>query len=835
MVKRILGGRRIVASFIFLITSLPLSAAAFFNSTSAIGTNTNEVMEEDSSVPFIDLFRAALPFQHAKPITRGVVRYDKDGWPNYIAPGAQAGTRFVNKLPKGTIPQGYYTVLYDGQGKIEYGNDASLVEAQAGRDVILLTPGKDQTYSAKLAITETDPSNPVRNIRILPPGGICKSNPLNRVMNASQCVKNDYLTFERHYDKIIFNPDYLRHIRQYKVLRFMNMSGITRNPIQHWKDRPTLSKATWGGPEGTRGLPPEIMIELANRVGADPWFTLPHAATNDYITRFARMVKQNLNPGLKVYIEYSNETWNGIFTQHQYMKQMGQRQGLDADELQGAYKYYSKRSVEMFRIFEREFGGKQRLIRVMGGLTGNKRMTQTMLTYNNAYKYTDAFAVAPYVWGETSALRKARTTREVFRIMTDSRYRYSLPKVIEAIKQQVGVTTPYGIDLIAYEGGQHLVDWKTKSNTQHPNKLFYTANRHNQMATIYKRLLDGWKQAGGKMFIHYSTPRIYQKFGSFGDMEYLNQPLKKAPKYMAILSFIKHNPCWWESCQSTGLSKVPSRNLAQLAGLDKPKPALKPVEQNPEPPVQTATAPQPRPQPQQPVVRPAIATPHTPPVTARPAYAPNLNPQVVKVAAREIPHEAFRNGHAVIRQVRDMSNIWRGASSFRLRNVVSGNITGKSDLSAIWQATWDYRALHLRISVDDDKFLIDSPHIWEDDGIEVYMDMDGSRLSRYDQLNDHHLLFRWGNPGVKYGPHSAPRRAQLHFNMKKLGNSYVLEASIPWQTLGVRPQAGLRFGLDIHINDDDNGQRRDGKLTWHDRRDESWRNPSMLGRVVLER
>lgn len=822
MVKSFFGERRIVASLVFFILLFPFTpTAAFYNAKSPIGTNTNEVLEEDSSVPFIDLFKGSLPFRYAKPLTRGTVQYDENGWPKYIAANSQAGTRFVNKLPVGTIPQGYYTVLYDGQGKIEYGNDATLVESHPGRDVIMLQSGADKTYSGKLIISQTDPSNYIRNIRILPPGGICSSNPLQRVMNASQCPKRDYLAFERHYDKIIFNPDYLRHIREYKVLRFMNMSGITRNPIQHWNKRPHLQQANWGGPEGVRGVPLEVMIELANRVGADPWFTLPHAADNHFVESFARMVKKNLNPNLKVYVEYSNETWNGIFSQHQYMKQMGQRYKLDTDELQGAYKYYSKRSVEMFRIFEKAFAGKERLIRVMGGLTGNKRMTQTMLKFNNAHRYTDAFAVAPYVWGDTDALRKSRTTSDMFRIMTDKRYRYSLPKVIEAIKQQVGVLSPMGIDLIAYEGGQHLVDWKTKSNTQHPNPLFYKTNQHNQMATIYKRLLDGWKQAGGKMFIHYSTPRIYQKYGSFGDKEYLNQPLKKAPKYMAILSFIRHNPCWWQNCSNPSLSKTPSRSLTQLAGQTAAKPVpVKPTE------------------PKAPQVAQKQSNETTPTAPAKPipaSYKPHVNPYRIKVAEREIAHEAFSNGAAMIRQVRDMGNIWKGASSFRLRNVVSGNIAGKSDLSAIWQATWDYRHLYLRISVDDDQFMLDSANLWEDDAIELYLDMDTSRLAHYDRRNDHHLLFRWGNQGATFGPYSAPQRLQLGFNMKKFGHSYILETKIPWTSLGARPRVGFNFGLDIHINDDDNGQGRDGKLTWSDRRDESWRSPSMFGRATLAR
>ena len=109
-------------------------------------------------------------------------------------------------------------------------------------------------------------------------------------------------------------------MKDYKVVRFMNMSGITRNPIQRWSDRTLVEQASWGGAEGVRGAPLEVMVELANRLHADAWFTVPHAADNDFVRRYAEYIRANLDPALKVYIEYSNETWNGIFSQHAYMK-----------------------------------------------------------------------------------------------------------------------------------------------------------------------------------------------------------------------------------------------------------------------------------------------------------------------------------------------------------------------------------------------------------------------------------------------------------------------------------------------------------------------------------
>jgi hypothetical protein len=833
---------------------------ALYNSSSPLGTNTNEVLEYDSSVPFLDLFKASLPFREGAPyLTKGQVTYDRNGWPTSIAPGGMVGTRVISKLHKDAIPRGNYTVLYDGQGKLEYGLDAKLVQQQPGRDIIYIDPGKDNEYNVKLTIKSTQQGNHLRNIRILPEGGICGSNPFQRVNSASQCRRNDYLDFARNHEKIIFNPDYLKFMRDYKVIRFMNMSGVTRNPIQNWADRPHVDNATWGGAEGVRGAPIEIMVELANRLHADAWFNIPHAANNDYVRRFAQYVRQNLNPELKVYLEYSNETWNGIFSQHAYMKQGSRQLGL-TDEAVAGSKFYSKRSVEIFRIWEQVFGGNQRLIRTMAGLTGNTKLTETVLQFEEAYKHVDAFAVAPYVFGDTDALRRARSVQQVFQIMQDKRYGHSLPRVLEAVRKQSAIASKYGVDLIAYEGGQHLIDMKTKQEMQHPNPLFYKANRHPQMGTIYKKLLLGWKQAGGKMFAHFSSPRTYNRFGSKGVKEYITQPDHKAPKQLAIQSFIKSNPCWWQGCRSGNVYRVQkpqvqtTRDLAIRSG-DKAPPLpntreemmarnnpppqqrqpARPRVQQPEIPQlsgmydipQIDSIPAPRSQSYNPPPQVYQDIPHLEPVMAQ----PRQQYQPILIALKQPPRENYVFGdRAVSDYTANSRDPLSRASTYQLRRVISGEITDSRDLAAIWQSSWDQTNLYLRIAVRDDVLKRDSVYNWEDDSIEIFLDADASKHHTYDRRNDFHMLYRWRDKRLQLGKNSMP--IGVAHTSEHIQGRYVLDLSIPWSVMNVRPRPGHRIGLDIHVNDDDNGGGREGKLAWRGT-DEAYRDPSVLGEVVL--
>ena len=504
-----------------------------------LGINTADVREDTSSVQFLNLFKTAIPFNETIPwgSSKGV-EFDENGWPKNLN-GGQAGTKFLNRLPEGTVEDGFFTVLYDGEGEIFYGNDARIVVHRPNKDIIEIKAGKDHILNASLFIKKTTADNYIRNIRILPEGGVCKGFPHIRVKTAKACGTIPYLAFEENEDKLLFNPDYLAFMKDFQVIRFMNMSGMTRNPVEKWDDRNKPEKATWGGKYGSRGAPVEIMVALANQVKANPWFSMPYKASDDYVRKFAEYVKKHLNPDLKAYIEYSNEVWNPIFIHHDYAIQQGLKEKLDTKKSPAGYKWYSKRSVEVFKIWEDVFGGQEQLIRVLGSWASNQSMSSLILSYNDAYKHTDALAIGPYVSAHPKVLRKAKSVDDVFKAMMDKSSKWGMKSIISYIQKQSKVAKSYGVDLIAYEGGQHLVDWNTRKVDEHPNKLLYAANRDPRMGIVYDELLREWRKAGGKLFVAFSAPRIYSWYGSWGIKEHIRQPRSEAPKYDSLLRYLE--------------------------------------------------------------------------------------------------------------------------------------------------------------------------------------------------------------------------------------------------------------------------------------------------------
>ena len=849
--------KRGTAGVLFLLISTLLInvVSAAPNTRSPLGINSNEVMDDDASIPFIDIFKTSLPFEEARPwLTKGNIIYDEHGWPKNLN-GGQVGTRFLYKLPKNTVPEGHYTVLYDGEGIISYTDDAKLVHREKGKDIILITAGKDKEFRVKLLIKHSNPSNYLRNIRVLLPGGICSNNPYRRVNNKNQCRGSHYLSFEKHHEKLIFNPDYLNYMKDFKVIRFMNMSGITRNPLSTWDKRPKLKNATWAGIQGTRGAPLEIMVSLANKLNADPWFTLPHKANNDFVRRYAQYVKQNLKPGLKAYVEYTNEAWNTIFTQAHYMKDQGERLQLDEDRDKGGYKYFSLRSVQIFDIWEQTFGGTDRIIRVMGSWAGWTRTSEMLLSYRNAYKKTDAVAIAPYFFPAFKSAQKARSVAQLFKLMYDPKEKYSIPKVLGYIHKNAEMAKKFGVDLIAYEGGQHLVDWKSRNVKSHPTKLMIAANKDWRMAKAYTDFMRGWKDNGGKLFVNFSAPRTYQWFGSWGTKEYITQPISKAPKHRSLMQFARSNPCWWTACSSSHIARLKKPKYNPVGDVfalvkskprkNKPKKAV--IAQNKRstigtkiPDTDTKTNKTTslvkvvsNKKPSKPISKAIISNnshKNKTPIWETQTVNNNkrTDAQTTNITTNNAPH------NAVTHRVRGRGRFWSNKASIRLANIIDGKIKNGKDLSAVWQSKWDEEFLYVRIDTVDDRFIRDSEMPWSDDSIEIFVDADGSRGSKYDGKNDFHFIYRWKDKGVSLSRNSPQKRnLKIQQTMTLNNNGYSLETAIPWKTLGVTPIAGKTIGIDIQINDDDNGNERDGKLAWYSKNNNAWTNPKNFGRVKL--
>ena len=93
------------------------------------------------------------------------------------------------------------------------------------------------------------------------------------------------------------------------------------------------------------------------------------------------MVKERLDPSLRIYIEYSNEVWNGQFPQSHHAGEQSVKLGLGPKEKpwEAGWHFTALRSMQIFQIWEDVFGGHDRLIRVLPTQSGNTGVSEGIL------------------------------------------------------------------------------------------------------------------------------------------------------------------------------------------------------------------------------------------------------------------------------------------------------------------------------------------------------------------------------------------------------------------------------------------------------------------------
>jgi len=589
------------------------------------------------AMPFVDVFRTARPFVELSSTN---VSYDSNGWVTNIPDGSFARTKLFQGAHQYGLPSGTYTVLYDGQGTLQFGgtvlqSQQKISDQQYELQLQFQDSSEDkEANSLTVVIADTAVNNPIRNIRIIMPGGLCRDsthtldspidpqnsqdNVLLRVEQAVDCPDGlnyhsfvDLLAADRN--RIIFNPDYLRHLSNFRLIRMMNFmeaspsypcddfeGGETPACIKSaiaWADRAKLDDAVWGGSSRItalqhKGVPVEVLAALINQLDIDPWFAMPHFADDEYMREFASYMATNLRDGLKVHLEYSNETWNPNFWAYHYVQLRGQELGLNtvpaafqSDSTRdgnyfGRLRFYTQRALEMFNIWQTAYTNQGKsadgLVRILGSQQGDIVLTRQMLSHNNASQSIDAIAIAPYFFGcidraaepcasAAMVLSEAQTVDDVFNVVNTGFTAPSTgdPSALSATQYKASLQAEevrnHNLQLMTYEGGQHLTIMGSMGELPQDEKnrlraLFREANRDGRMKTAYLQQLQHWKSlhdqhGNATLFTLYTMPQTFYDFGNWGIKEYLTQPRASAPKYDAVMQFQESmGQCWWNGC-----------------------------------------------------------------------------------------------------------------------------------------------------------------------------------------------------------------------------------------------------------------------------------------------
>lgn len=417
---------------------------------------------------------------------------DSNGW----VKSAPAGAKVIRDLAA-PLNAGKFICRFQGNGTLAIsGPSVSNVTTSAGVTRFSLSATYPNPQSARLSYA-VDPADYIRNVDC-------------REINASTTAT--------------LSPEYLSALSAFRIIRVMKWQVATEGnwPVS-WASRNKPGDGDYGKNDG---VPVEVLVGSANQAGSDLFVTMPWNADDDYITRFATYVRDNLAANHRVYVEVSNEVWNGGYPVAAQAAKEAQSEGLASatGAPAGALERYAEKTEQVMGIWSNVFSGQtNRLVRVASWQHVSPYYSNRLLQYMNLSHFVDALATAPYFGYE------ATSAMSLDQIMS------ALPgeaaAAVNSGLQQKAVAQKYGIRYITYEGGQTVV---LPSNVP----LELQVERDPRMHDVYRQFMTDWQSQIGDGLTLFALDGQIGQYGGWGLSEYVGQPISQTPKLRAAYEFL---------------------------------------------------------------------------------------------------------------------------------------------------------------------------------------------------------------------------------------------------------------------------------------------------------
>lgn len=526
----------------------------------ALGMNLAEVVHYGSQLPFIDVMRSGarwtghLPGQWGgldETALREAGALDEDGWVIAVPRGATKVSTFVLfDIPAGmTSTAGRWHARWEGSAYLGFSGGV-----------------RDVRYGENSASFEYLPGQ----------GAVTIEFRRGSLRNLSVVHERHLAAFEAG---AVFNPDWLARIGDMEILRFMDWTRTNNSTVERWEQRAQVGDYTWE----RRGVPLEILIRLANETAAEPWFTLPHLADDEYVRQHARMVRDSLRPDLRAWYELSNEIWNWSFQQANWAEQQARaRWNRDWAWVQ----YGAIRAAEAMRVVDAVYAdAPERRVRVLGLFTGWLGLEADMLeapdyraedpAHRPPHEAFDALAVTGYFSGElhnesrqemirgwlAESLAAARSEGVAMglsgaaldRHVSDHRFdraialagaelldgsvsgnpENSVRDLLDrTLAHHARVAADYGKALVMYEGGTHVAASPADHGNAELIAFFEALNYSAEMGDLYRALIAGWQALTPAPFVAYMDVGRPSPWGAWGHLRHLDDD---NPRWRALI------------------------------------------------------------------------------------------------------------------------------------------------------------------------------------------------------------------------------------------------------------------------------------------------------------
>ncbi|MCS7152853.1 MAG: hypothetical protein NZ989_02790 [Bacteroidia bacterium] len=524
-----------------------------------LGTNLGGIFDYGTEVPFVDLMKCARLW-YTKAVgdydtwdtgQASYLSYDADGYPTQIPQTSPHDSRPQYVCTFWAVTDswepGTYTLLWEGDGDFEASGPIRNWQRINDSTITFEFPDT-RGAQLQLCITRSNPANRVRNLRLIMPG------------------------HSQTYRTQPFNPRWLTWVTKFHAVRFMDWGHtndwgqsdpwtIDPNRTFDWSERSKPSYYTF---THSKGVPYEYMVKLMNDYDLDGWVCIPHSASPDYIRQMARFFRDNLEPDRHLVVEFSNEIWNGIFGQAQWL---GLRYNC---ETQGGTQFWPECLVPAIQqaldIWTQEFQGQlHRITRTVGMFTSFLDASRR-IAYNLRPESFDAVSPAYYFGiGEESdsildQLGALATVSYLAQLVRRDRAQHEWVWIRQIVDS---IALPLGKKVYFYEGGQHITPIPFGAPSTY-DQVLLDIQRDTAMYNLYVENYEYLKSIhrGQEPWWLMNFTLVWNRsaqYGSWGLLEDLRQDttLIPAPKLSATLRYLNACP------RSTYL---PASPIGQTAG-----------------------------------------------------------------------------------------------------------------------------------------------------------------------------------------------------------------------------------------------------------------------------
>ena len=483
-------------------------------------------------------------------------RLGRDGYPaEALTPGQslQASVFTHNDMH---YPAGTWVLAWDGTGELELKHPGVADNrSDSGRIEVELTEGEQSPAGFYVIIHQTDPADPVRNLRLWMPGFENADSP--------------------------FHPLYKERLGEVGVLRRMDWGATNGSTVANWDQRTRPTGASYSGP--VNAVPDEMIVQLGNETQKDIWITVPHLTVDgdldtrdEYVVKLAHLIRYGsdaegepytseqadpvhppLDEDLKVWLEYSNEVWNWQFAQTHYAKTKMEEWGVKHP------KAAAQLSQDMAITFKEAFGDDDRVLHVIASQAANPwqlKMRLEALPPAGEPGAADLAAIAHYFTPNEITQSVNRTLHEdggsfdeaslteFFRMLNSS----IDGETYDWWSENAELARAYGVPLVSYEGNQHMTVKQGAVNKQQAERVgiaemkphekleetLHAITRDPRMYEAYQHALDTWVKAGGTTATAFVNVSKWSQHGQWGHLEYQDQPVEEAPLHRAFYDWI---------------------------------------------------------------------------------------------------------------------------------------------------------------------------------------------------------------------------------------------------------------------------------------------------------